>query len=43
MGKPHVDKDTTGKAKSHAFDPTSVQVYEFFVEGRYQTLKIRGC
>ena len=23
-GNPHVDKDTTGKAKSHAFDPTDV-------------------
>ena len=33
MGNPHVDKDTTGKAKSHAFDPTDVQVYEFFVQG----------
>ena len=24
MGNPHVDEDTTGKAKSHAFDPTDV-------------------
>ena len=24
MGNPHVDKDTTGKAKSHAFDPTNM-------------------
>ena len=24
MGSPHVDKDTTGKAKSHAFDTTDV-------------------
>ena len=32
-GNPHVDKDTTGKAKSHAFNPTDVQVYEFFIEG----------
>ena len=24
MGNPHVDKDTAGKAKSHAFDPTDV-------------------
>ena len=23
-GNPHVDKDTAGKAKSHAFDPTDV-------------------
>ena len=33
MGNPHVDKDTTGKARSHAFDPTDVRVYEFFIEG----------
>ena len=33
MDNPHVNKDTTGKAKSHAFDPTDVRVYEFFVEG----------
>ena len=32
-GTPHVDKDTVGKAKSHAFDPTNVRVYEFFIEG----------
>ena len=24
MGNPHVDKDTTSKAKGHAFDPTDV-------------------
>ena len=24
MGDPCVDKDTTGKVKSHAFDPTDV-------------------
>ena len=28
-----MDKDTTGKVKSHAFDPTNVRVYEFFVQG----------
>ena len=33
MGNPHVDKDTTDKAKSHAFDPTDVRVYKFIVEG----------
>ena len=32
MGNPHVDKDTTGKAKCNVFDPTNVRVYEFFVE-----------
>ena len=24
MGNPHVDKDTTGKAKGNVFDPTDV-------------------
>ena len=24
MGNPHVDKDTTGKAKSHVFDPNNM-------------------
>ena len=32
MGNPHVDKDTTGKVKSYAFDPTHVRVYEFFAQ-----------
>ena len=32
MGNPHVDKDTTGKVKSHAFDPTDMQVHEFFIQ-----------
>ena len=38
-GNPHVDKDTTGKAKSHAFNPTDVRVHEFFLKV-HQTLKI---
>ena len=33
MGNPHVDKDTVGKAKSYAFNPTNVRVYEFFFKG----------
>ena len=32
MGKLHVDKDTTHKAKRHVFDPTNKGVHEFFVE-----------
>ena len=39
---PHVDKDTTGKAKRHAFDPTHVQVYEFFVEGTPNPKDLEG-
>ena len=33
MGNPPADKEATGKAKGHAFDPTDVQVYEFFIQG----------
>ena len=32
-GNPHVDKDTTGRAKSCVFNPTDMQIYEFFFEG----------
>ena len=42
MGNPHVDKDTTGKAKSHAFNPTDVQVYEFFIQGRPSPKDLEG-
>ena len=41
-GNPHVDKDTTGKAKSHAFDPTNMRVYEFFVEGAPNPKDLEG-
>ena len=33
MGNPHVDKDTTGKPNTDVFDPTDVQIHEFFFEG----------
>ena len=39
MGNPYVDKDTTGIAKSHAFDPNDMRVHEFFLKV-HQTLKI---
>ena len=42
MGNPHVDKDTTGKAKSHAFDPTNMRVHEFFVEGTTSPKDLEG-
>ena len=41
-GNPHVDKDTTGKAESHVFDPTDVRVYEFFVEGAPNPKDLEG-
>ena len=42
MGYPQVDKDTTSKAKSYVFDPTSVRVYEFFVEGTPSPKDLEG-
>ena len=42
MGNPHVDKDTTGIAKSHAFDPTDVRVHEFFFEGASNPKDLEG-
>ena len=42
MGNLHVDEDTTGKAKSHAFDPTNMQVHEFFVEGTTSPKDLEG-
>ena len=32
-GNPSVDKEVTGKAKGHAFDPTDMGVYEFLIQG----------
>ena len=42
MGNPHMDKDTTDKAKSHAFDPTDVRVHEFFFEGASNPKDLEG-
>ena len=42
MGNPHVDKDTTGKAKSYVFNPTDVQIYEFFFEGAPNPKDLKG-
>ena len=39
---PHVDKDTTGKAKSYVFDPTNVHMYEFFFEGPPNSKDLEG-
>ena len=41
-GNPHVDKDTTGIAKSHAFDPNDVRVHEFFFEGTPNPKDLEG-
>ena len=42
MGNPPVDKDTTGKVKGHAFDPTDVRVYEFFIQGAPNPKNLEG-
>ena len=42
MGNPHVDKDTTGIAKSHAFDPNDMQVHEFIFEGAPNPKDLEG-
>ena len=42
MSNPHVDKDTTGKAKSHAFNPTNMRVYEFFIQGAPNPKDLEG-
>ena len=42
MGNPHVEKDTTGKAKSYVFDPTDMRVYEFFFEGAPNPKDLEG-
>ena len=33
MDDPPADENFTGTAKGHAFDPTDVRVYEFFIQG----------
>ena len=41
-GNPHVDKDTTGKTNSYVFDPTNVQIHEFFFEGTPNPKDLEG-
>ena len=42
MGNSPADKDTTGKVKGHAFDPTNVRVYEFFIQGAPNPKDLEG-
>ena len=42
MGNPHVDKDTTGKSNTYVFDPTDVQIHEFFFEGEPNPKDLEG-
>ena len=42
MDDPPADKNATGKAKGHAFDPTDVQVYDFFIQGASNRKDLEG-
>ena len=42
VGNPHVDKDTTGIAKSHEFDPNDMHIHEFFFEGAPNPKDLEG-
>ena len=42
MGNPPADKEATGKAKGHAFDPTDVRVYEFCIQGAPNPKDLEG-
>ena len=42
MGNPPMDKEATGKAKGHAFDPTNLRVYEFFIQGTPNPKDLEG-
>ena len=42
MDDPTTDENVTGKVKGHAFDPTDVQVYEFFIQGTPNPKDLEG-
>ena len=42
MDDPPADENVTGTAKGHAFDPTDVQVYEFFIQGTPNPKDLEG-
>ena len=42
MGNPHVNKDATGKSNAYVFDPTDVQIHEFFFEGEPNPKDLEG-
>ena len=42
MGNPHMDKDTTGKTNTYVFDPTDMQIHEFFFEGALNPKDLEG-
>ena len=42
MDDPPADENAIGKVKDHAFDPTDVQVYEFFIQGAPNPKDLEG-
>ena len=42
MDDPPADENVTGTAKGHAFDPTDVRVYEFFIQGAPNPKDLEG-
>ena len=42
IGDPPPDEITTEMTKGHAFDPTDVQVYEFFIQGAPNPMDLEG-
>ena len=42
MGNPLVDKDATGKPNTYVFDPTDMQIHEFFFEGTPNPKDLEG-
>ena len=36
------DKNATKTAKGHAFDPTDMRIYEFFIQGALNTKDLEG-
>ena len=42
MGNLHMDKDATGKPDTYVFDPTDMQIHEFFFEGAPNPKDLEG-
>ena len=42
MGDPPADTQATGKVKGHEFDPTDMQVHEFFIQGTPNPKDLEG-
>ena len=43
MDDPPADEIATETVKGHAFDPTDMRVYKFFIQGAPNPKDLRGC